>query len=287
MKKRKQGAVVIVPVNDAEAAMISKIAEAFEIDQIISRQRHGASLDVGRNYVKEIKKGNWKEVVIVEMPGLKTEKKLKEMGCRVVIIDHHDYTGLKRARDQKTGRRLKSSLEQFLSHVKITPAKLRQKGFDPRLVKGIGIFDRGFVWSLYDEGFTKKEVAKVLELRNELLGTITTQKNLAQKNRAAETAWKNRKKWNGHLVFESKSVFLIRGQLSLLLAKKYDHPKAIILSEQNGKRFYVQETKKAEELFEHFGGFTYGTHRNWGYRNDMEQVKLTLEDVKKKLKEIS
>src|SRR3989339_1050517 len=154
---KKQGTVVIIPVNDAEAILIAQLAQAFGIETILSKQQHGASLDGGRDYVSLIKKGKWKQVVIIEMPGVKSEEKIRNLGCDLTIIDHHNYTGLERSHHPETGRMLPSSLEQFLKLFQMTPAKLTKQGFDPKLVKGIGILDRSFIWGLQKAHYSKKK----------------------------------------------------------------------------------------------------------------------------------
>ena len=280
---KKQGTVIIIPVNDAEAVLIAQLAKSLETDTIISRQQHGASVDKGRDFLPLIKKGNWKKVVIVEMPGIKTEKQIRKLGCDLEIIDHHNYTGLERSHHAKTGRMLPSSLEQFLKHFKVTDTKLKTLGFKPELVKGIGIMDRGFIWGLQEAGYTKQEIKEVMVYRRELLGTIRGLKNEKQREQAAQRAWKKAEKWNGYFVVKSNSEYYIRATLSFLMAEERGKPTPLILIEENGNRFYVQESKNARKLYDVFGGFTYGTHQNWGYRNDKEKQKITLEDVKEVL----
>ena len=75
---------------------------------------------------------------MVEMPGPKAEARLRNIGVKLDIIDHHHYTGLSRAHDAK-GRLLPSSLEQFLAMFKITDRQLKSWGMNSRLVRGIGI----------------------------------------------------------------------------------------------------------------------------------------------------
>ena len=120
--------LLIVPPNDAEAIVISQIAQLLGIPTYLSKQTHGASLDKGRDYRSDIKKDKYKRVVIVEMPGPKTEARLRKMNIELVIIDHHHYTGLNRAHDFRTGRMLPSSLEQFLDLFKISEKKTESIG---------------------------------------------------------------------------------------------------------------------------------------------------------------
>ena len=111
--------LLILPPNDAEAMLIKKLAEVISLPMLLSTQKHGASLDEEKDLVSLVKKTKCKRVVIVEMPGEKTEAKLRKLGVELIIIDHHNYTGLDRARNSKTGRLLPSSLEQFLKLFKL------------------------------------------------------------------------------------------------------------------------------------------------------------------------
>src|SRR3989339_800204 len=103
--------VLIIPPNDAESVMIRKLADKLKLPVIESKQLHGASLDRGHDYVDAVKEGGYARVIVVEMPGPKTETEIRKMGIKLEIVDHHHYTGLSRAHDEK-GRLLASSLEQ-------------------------------------------------------------------------------------------------------------------------------------------------------------------------------
>ncbi len=277
MEKKKT--VVIVPTNDAEAMLIAQLAEKKGFDVLRSKQSHGASLDHGRDYMEVIKKGEWQRVIVVEMPGVKTEERLRSLGCEIVIIDHHNYTGLERAFFPGSRRTLPSSLEQFLRVARITDCQLEEWGFSPKLVKGVGLFDRGFIWALQKEGYTKKEIREVLRYEEELMGERKPLSEDKKRLEAVEEAWKNHKKWQEFFLVENESVYLLRGALSIFLALKRGKPTPLILWEKQHHRFYVQETKWAQVLYKHFGGFTYGTQQNWGYRNDQERKKLYFEDI--------
>ena len=267
--------VVIVPTNDAEAVLIALLAEKKGFDVLRSRQSHGASLDKGRNYAQEIQKGGWERVIVVEMPGLKTEEHIRELGCELVIIDHHNYTGLERARNPHTHQYLPSSLEQFLRVARITQAHMRCWGLSPKLVKGIGLFDRGFVWELKKQKYTPKDIQEVLRYERELMGEREDQK----RQEATQKAWKEHRRWKTFFLVENESIYLLRGSLSLFLALKRKKPTPLILWEKKHRRFYVQETAYAQALYKHFGGFTYGTHKHWGYRNDQEHHQITLQEI--------
>jgi len=271
--------VVIVPMNDAEAILIAQVAEKKGFDVLRSHQRHGASLDQGRDYVEIIKNGGWKRVMVVEMPGVKTEEQIRALGCELIIIDHHNYTGLERAFDPHSHRVLRSSLEQFLRAARITSIQLKQWGFSARLVKGVGLFDRGFIWALQKEGYTKKEIKDVLHYEEELVGDSRPSREDQQRVAAVKKAWEQRKKWKRFFLVENNSQYLLRGSLSLFLAQEFGKPVPLVLWERQHQRFYVQETKDAQTLYKHFGGFTYGTQQNWGYRNDQERKKLNMQEV--------
>lgn len=275
--------VLIIPTNDAEAILISRIAEKAGIPIIISRQTHGASLDSGRDYVAEVKKGGYKRVVVVEMPGPKAEARFKKRCVELTIIDHHHYTGLDRAHDPKTGRMLPSSLEQFLELFSLTDKKLRTLGFDSLLIDGIGAMDRGFIWALQDEGFSKKDIKRVLVFHDKLLEQINNPKTEVRKMEAAERAWKKRRKWNGYFIVESRADVQLRPRLSRIVALKIGKPTSLIILEYARGLIYVQESDYAMKLFDAFGGFTFGLDRNWGYRNESGKPKITLTSVQKVL----
>jgi len=275
----KKKTVVIVPTNDAEAMLIALLAEKRGFDVLRSKQSHGASLDHGRDYVEAIKKGEWQRVIVVEMPGIQTEERIRSLGCDIVIIDHHNYTGLERAFYPHSHRTLPSSLEQFLHVARITDHQLEKWGFSPKQVKGVGLFDRGFIWALQKEGYTKKEIQEVLQYEEELMGERKPLSEDKKRLEAVEETWMYHKKWKEFFLVENNSVYLLRGALSIFLALKRRKPTPLILWEKRHHRFYVQETPWAQTLYKHFGGFTYGSQQNWGYRNDQEKKKLCLDDI--------
>ena len=105
--------VLIIPPNDAEAVMIQRLAEKLGLPTIVSKQLHGASLDKGHEYVGDVKAAGYTQAIVVEMPGPKAEAKLRKLGAKVILIDHHHYTGLSRAHDTKENCCLPHR-EQFL-----------------------------------------------------------------------------------------------------------------------------------------------------------------------------
>lgn len=279
--------VLIVPPNDAEAILISQIAQKMGLPTILSKQTHGASLDKGRDYFPLVKKGGYKKVVVVEMPGPKTERRLEKLGIDLHIIDHHHYTGLDRAHDPKTGRMLPSSLEQFLKFFRLTDVKLQALGFDPTLVRAIGVMDRGFIWALKDEGRSKKEIDAILAFHDGLLTHIHNPKTEARKQEVARQAWKRRKKWEEYFVIETKSDIQLRPRLSRIVALELGKPTSLIIIERSRGLIYVQESDQAMDLFRQFGGFTFGLDRNWGFRNESGGPRVTLRDVKNFLQRAS
>ena len=273
--------VLIIPPNDAEAIMITKLAESIGLPVLKSGQTHGASLDKGKDVVAVVKKAKYKTVIVVEMPGIKTEEKLRKLGVELIIIDHHHYTGLDRAHDPKTHKLLLSSLEQFLKLFKLTDAKLKVLGFDPMLVRAVGVMDRGYIWALQDEGYTKKQIELFLKFHDDLIASLLNPKTEAQKNRATETAWKNKIPWNGYFIVESNADVQLRPRLSRIVALELGKPTSLIIVEHRRKLIYVQESPHAMKLFKAFGGFTFGLDHNWGYHNEPGKKHVGLKEVKK------
>lgn len=277
-----QKTVLIIPPNDAEAIMIRKLADKLKLPVIESKQFHGASLDHGHDYVCDVKRGGYRRVIIVEMPGPKTEAKLRKMDIDLKIIDHHHYTGLSRAHDQQ-GRLLSSSLEQFLEMFKVTDAQLQGWGFVPKLVRGIGIQDRGYVWALQDEGYSKNEIQQVMAFHDALIAHLHNPKSEVRKARLVEAAWERRKKWREFWVISTRADVQLRPGLSRVVVEKIGKPTPMIIVEHGRGLIYVQESPYALHLFERFGGFTFGLDRNWGHKNEPGKKRVTLRDVKKSI----
>ncbi len=151
---------LICPCNDGEAKTIIDIAKKLRIDTRISRQGWGAKIEEEpSNNLKELKK----IIVIIEMPSLNFEKKLREKGHFVKIIDHHKYNDLDRTNKL-------SSLEQF---AKLLNFKLS------RWQKGIAFNDRGYIYLLKGEKYSLKEIIKIREFD---LKTQIKSQNLDFKN---------------------------------------------------------------------------------------------------------
>jgi hypothetical protein len=266
--------LLAIPANDAEAVMILRLAKAFGLPVIISSQPHGASLDKEPQIIEKIKKSGAKKIVIVEMPGLKTEKQLAALGFRIKIIDHHNYLGLNR-------KKKLSSLEQFLKMFKISDQKIKVLGFVPRLVRGIGIFDRGFIWALQKEGYSKTEVKKVLLFRQKLMRPFVDSVEEKKYKRAARAVWQQREKWQDFFIVRDNTKKGLRPYLSLLVALEIGRPTPLIVVEHGRNIIYVQETNLAKKLFKKFGGFTFGEKGNWGYKNEPGKPMMTLAILKK------
>jgi hypothetical protein len=278
--------VLIVPTNDAEAVLIKQIAEQIGIPTIESHQLHGASLDKGHDYVAQVIDGGYTKAVIVEMPGVESEEKLRSLGVEVVIVDHHHYTGLARAH-APDGKLLPSSLEQFLEMFQITNAQLRKMKFDPRLVQGIGIQDRGYIWALQEEGYSRAEIKSVMEYMDALTAHHRNPKTEARKQRLSEKAWAGRKQWREFIVVTTRADLQLRPRLSRIIVDEIGKPTPLIVVEHHRGLIYVQESPYALHLFERFGGFTFGLDRNWGHRNEPGGEKITLRDVKDAIKMVS
>lgn len=262
--------------------MIRKLADKLKLPVIESRQLHGASLDKGHDYVGEVKRGGYRHVIVVEMPGPKAEARLRKMGIDLQIVDHHHYTGLSRAHDQQ-GRLLPSSLEQFLTMFQVTDSQLKRWELEPLLVRGIGIQDRGYVWALQDEGYSKKEIKQVMAFHDSLIAHLYNPKNDASKARLVEAAWKRRRKWREFWMITTRADVQLRPGLSRLVAEKIGKPTPMIIVEHGRGLIYVQESPYALHLFERFGGFTFGLDRNWGHKNKSDEKRVTLRDVKKSI----
>lgn len=274
--------LLLIPPNDAEAILITKLAEGIGLSLLLSNQQHGATLDAELGVVAKIKKSGCEEVIVVELPGKKTEEKIKKLGVKLTIIDHHHYTGLDRAH-AANGKLLPSSLEQFLKLFRLTDSRLRKIGFDPRLVLGIGILDRGFVWALLEEGYSKKEMQSVLKFHDELTAPLHNPKTEARKQKIVEAVWKKRKEWNGYFILETDADISLRPRVSRLVAIELGKPTSLIIIERKRKLIYVQESKYAMKLFKEFGGFTFGLDHNWGYHNEKGKKFVGLKEVKEVL----
>lgn len=257
----------------------------MKLPVIRSPQGHGASVDKEKDLVKRVKAGKYKRVVIVEMPGVRTEEALRKAGIEVVIIDHHEYTDLDRARNPKTGRMLASSIEQFRKLFRLTDPKIKELGFTPRMIKAIGVMDRGYVWALLKEGFTKSDVREIFEYQDRLMDAVRDPSKEAAKMTEAQKVWEVREVWKEFFIVRGKGPSSLRVRLSRIVALTIQKPTPLIIVEKDRGFIYVQESPKAKRLFKRFGGFTFGFGLCWGYKNEKGKPKVKLVDVQAVLAE--
>ena len=251
--------LLLCPKNDEESLQILKIAAAAHIATVISEQPHGARLYNEPNLIARLKQADpiARRVAIVEIPGPGVEDELKSIGYEVVIIDHHRYDELDRMQPL-------SSLEQFLLVFEITDARLVELGFDPLLVRGVGMIDRGFVWELKKAGLSPAEQKRsrdhYVSLMNELGSPA------AGSVEEAKRAWDDREQVGGIMVVQSRRADVkIREALSFVLADLYEQPPQVLIFEGNG-RVSLQDSDFAPALHRAFGGFTFGQDRCWGFQ---------------------
>jgi hypothetical protein len=266
--------------------MILVLAEKMGMAVVRSEQRHGARLDIEPEIDARILAAQKAKVWIVEIPGPEVEKRLRAAGLDVRVIDHHVYGALDRLRDEKTGHRHKSSLEQFLAAGKVTDEELREWGFDPRTVRGLGIFDDRFVQGLRDEGYTQKEIAAVIDL-----GTMFSKQgnpHFAEIAEAAEKDWKSREERKGFIIVRSNFSRDVRGAIGHLAIREGKDAVPLVVSSCGGKMIFVHRIEVAlvERLRAEISApsFVFGAGRCWGYDNAKgDKPIITLEQVLKVL----
>lgn len=273
--KAIENEVILLPKNDPEAVLIGKICNSLKIPIVVSEQPHGAYLGAEKNIEERIQQvaPGAKKITIIEIPGPEEEKMLKQNGYQVQIIDHHRYPGLDRMHPE-------SSLEQFLRQFSITKEDLQSAGLNPWLVKGVGVIDRSFVWGLTKEGFSDTLKKEVIGYYQRLLREMYGKERQTQED-LAEKLFKSAVEKNGFLVIDNKERpdIAIRDALSFEIAKHKNEPAPLLLI--SGTMVYVQESDKAKELYEEFGGFMYGgDERCWGKRLESKEE---VEKVKEKL----
>lgn len=249
--------LLICPKNDVESREILKIAEAFEIPTLVSDQPHGATLDAERDLIGRIRHLNpvAHDIVIVEIPSPKIEDQLRELGFAVHIVDHHRYETCDRMQ-------MESSLEQFLALFAIDPVALSLMGFDPVLVRGVGLIDRGFVWELKKVNVPDADRKRILAYYREETRKLSA--NRMDEELEAARAWKQRREEDGVIIVESPVADLsIRDAVSFLVAEEYSEPPHILIYQPN-RVIYMQDTPTALALQRTFGGFTFGQDLCWG-----------------------
>lgn len=256
--------------NDAEGRVISILAAKAGMTVYRSAQRHGATLDDETGFVEYAQAINRPHIWTVEIPGEKTEQRLRSLGFIITGIDHHVYGKLDRAHDA-TGKRLQSSLEQFLTLTDIQASDLIRWGFDPLLIYGIGIMDDRYVQGLRKAKYTKQEIDRVLDYREELERQIDPY--YAERTKAAELAWKNRLVQQGFIVYASNSELSISRLVSTISIRHGVESNPSIIYCRGGKQLFVLNISAAqiEKLNHTFPGrytWTYGAGHCWGLNNE-------------------
>ncbi len=250
--------LLLCPRNDEESLMILKIAEKIGLATLVSDQPHGAKLSREKKLLTRIQKTNpqAEKIIIVEIPGPVEEKELTTRGYKVIVVDHHQYGELNRMKR-------KSSLEQFLTLLKISDADLKKMGFKPDMVAAVAALDRGFIWELRRLGYSGRRLKKALDFYRQLTLEVEGKRRLREEKLAA-LAWQQRTTIDGVLVVESKEDKIsLRDPLSFLIAGEYKEPRQTIIV-QGKRRAYVQDTNAASKLLKRFGGFTFGNNKCWG-----------------------
>lgn len=258
MKDLRKDSILVCPRNDEESLMILKIAEALGLSVVQSSQPHGAKLDRESDLIARLQEANpdARTLVIVEIPGEKTEQELRDLGYEISIIDHHTYDDLDRMKPQ-------SSLEQFLATYEVDDVLLRAFGFDPDMVAAVAAIDRGFLWELDSFGWSEAKKTKARKFYRSLtleLGSARREKEEA----AAKEAWEHREERDGLIVIRSEADDIsVRDPISFIVADQIGKPTQLLII-QGTRRMYVQESDAVARLKEAFGGFTFGQNRCWG-----------------------
>lgn len=256
--KNKDHIVVLLPKNDPESIVIGELCHAFSIPTVVSDQPHGAYLAAEKKIEERVRQANQnvKEIIIIEIPGIEEEEKLRKRGFQVTLIDHHRYEGLDRMHK-------KSSLEQFIELFDISNEEISHAGFNPMYIKGVAVIDRSFVWGLSKEGFSQDQRKEIIEYYQSFLYKMYGKDRKAQEQLAREL-YEKRKTDHGFLIIQNTNPDIgVRDALSFEIAKHYSEPVPTII--YSTKMIYVQESERAKEFYEEFGGFMYGGEdRCWG-----------------------
>lgn len=264
--------IIISPRNDVESLTIVSLAEALHIPCIVSAQPHGATLDAESDLIGRIREANpvAHDIVIVEMPNVSAEDKLRELGFEVHIVDHHRYESLDRMQKE-------SSLEQVRALFDVDDTTLRIAGFDPVLIRGVGLIDRGFVWELAKENVPEADRKRMIAYYREQNAVLDP--NQVKEEKAAMKAWKNREMIEGVIVVTiDDPAARIREAISFLAAEDFAEAPVTVIS-QPGRIIYIQETPTALALQQVFGGFTFGQNLCWGKPIDDDGNLPTVEEV--------
>lgn len=264
--------IIICPRNDVESMTIVALANVLHIPCIVSDQPHGATLDAEPNLVDRIREINpvAHDIAIVEMPNVSTEDKLRELGFDVHIVDHHRYESLDRMQKE-------SSLEQIRTLFDMDDTTVAVAGFDPVLIRGVGLIDRGFVWELAKENVPEDDRKRMITYYREQLAILDPDRK--EEEEEAKRAWRGRRTIDDVIVITSKQPDLsIRDCISFLVAEAFTTP-PVVLIHQPGRIVYMQDTPTALALQHTFGGFTFGQNLCWGRSVDEKGNIPTIEEV--------
>ncbi len=149
----KKDTTIICPCNDAESATVIGILRRQGFDVRISKQKTWfCPLDKEPD---ETFDGLKTTVVIMEMPGLETEKRLSEKH-KVIIVDHHGYPSLGINRENS-----KSSIEQIADLI----------GYElDNFESGVSINDQEYIYGLVKNDYSENEIKKIRALDLKMQG---------------------------------------------------------------------------------------------------------------------
>ena len=280
--ERRARTLLVCPDNDPESRMLQDLARRMDMAVLSSKQMHGATLEKEEDFMVRVAAAHKGEVWIVEMPGPELEEQLREQGQSVHVIDHHTYGTLDRANDPKTGERRRSSLEQFLDEAGLTDEEIQQWGYDPKTVRGLGIFDDRFAQGLRDAGYTQQEIAAVVDLGTKLSREMNPVfDEIAQ---AAELDWDHREDWNGYILVRSEFKRDVRGAISHRTIREGVDTQPLIVSSCGGRKIFIHNLAPAliDRLKTEIPSqdtFTFGAGRCWGYDNRGRGAVVTLDEI--------
>lgn len=260
--------VLLCPSNDAESLLIQKIAAVVGLIVLPSSQSLGAKLENEPDLIAQLNAVDRRIVWIVEIPGPECEAQLEELGYEVCPIDHHSYGKLDRSHDPKTGGRRPSSLEQFLAMAEVADDELRGLG-EPRIIRGLGIFDDRYARGLREDGYSLEEIRQVLKLRASLIRELNP--SFAAVQQAAEEAWKEREERNGYIIIRALGKIGVRGEAGIITIREDCDEQPLVIIEPNGSATFVQNVDEADvfvllaefqQLF--YNVFSFGAGRCFG-----------------------
>ncbi len=274
--------VLLITVrNDAESCLIHLIALRAGIRVFPSAQPHGATLDRETGILDLVRAVDRKYVWTVEIPGVNMETVLRANKFHLMIIDHHMYRGLDRAHDA-FGKRLQSSLEQFLALAEITDTDLVQWGFDPVLVRGIGIMDDRYLQGLKKSKYTPEQIKYVLRHLEELEQQVDA--HYDERLEAAQRAFRNRiMSPSGFIGYFSENNLSVSRMVSMLASQHDDGQKPSVIYSRGGKQILIVNVKPEQiqtlnQRYPNRHTWTYGAGRCWGIDNEKSPENLWVRD---------